>query len=66
MVCFTRKGSYRVEPTDINTLTEIANNLTNFINSEIDFLSAEKLKEIEEIETSLYNFIRKFKKNNLF
>lgn len=62
MVCITWKGSYRVESADINTLKEIANNLTGFIDSEMDFLSAEKLKEIEEIETSLYSFIRKNQK----
>lgn len=66
MVCITWKGSYRVESADINTLKEIANNLTGFIDSEMDFLSAEKLKEIEKIETSLYSFIRKIQKNNIF
>lgn len=66
MVCITWKGSYRVESADINTLKEIANNLTGFIDSEMDFLSAEKLKKIEEIETSLYSFIRKNQKNNIF
>ena len=62
MVCFTWKGSYRVESADIKTLIEITNNLTSFIDSEVDFLSVEKLKEIEEIETSLYSFIRKNQK----
>lgn len=61
MVCFTWKGSYRVESADINTLKEITNNLISFIDSEVDFLSAEKLKEIEEIETFLYSFIQKIK-----
>ena len=51
-----------MESVDINTLNEIAKNLTGFINSETDFLSAEKLNEIEEIETSLYSFIRKIEK----
>lgn len=51
-----------MESADIKTLIEITNNLTSFIDSEVDFLSAEKLKEIEEIETSLYSFIRKNQK----
>ena len=51
-----------MEPRDLDTLKEIANNLTFFINSEIDYLSAEKLEEIEDIEVSLYGFIQKFEK----
>ena len=51
-----------MESADIKTLIEITNNLTSFIDSEVDFFSAEKLKEIEEIETSLYSFIRKNQK----
>lgn len=51
-----------MESININTLKEIANNLTSFIDSEMDFLSEEKLKEIEDIEVSLYGFIQKFEK----
>lgn len=51
-----------MESININTLKEIANSLTSFIDSEMDFLSEEKLKEIEDIEVSLYGFIQKFEK----
>ena len=55
-----------MEPRDLNTVKEIVNDLTSFIDSETILLSAEKLEEIENIETSLYNFIRKFEKNNAY
>lgn len=55
-----------MEPRDLNTLKEIVNNLTSFIDSEMDYFSEEKLKKIEDIEVSLYGFIQKFEKNDVY